>query len=209
MALKAGRVGVAPSEVDAFGHIIGGDVPINVLTTADVIDALNQRERSKPLSANQGVELNGRLGNVESKLKIPNEDERFFFAKENNKYGFRLTQNGDFHPFSSGVEESGLYLLNSTPFESVSDKVTLEQGGYEIISGELGVIIVKGITNAELSHGETIISFNASISNVSDYKILSSNNKFTFNSEGLGSIRANGTVAKDTEILIYGLYRRV
>lgn len=206
MALKANRVGVAPTEVDALGHIIGGDVPSNVLTVNDIVDSLQSMDATKVLSAKQGNTLNSKL-----RTNTPTGYHSFWFAydSETDRYGYKVDNDpNQFHPFSSGVEESGLYLLNPTPFESVSDKVTLEEGGYELISGEIGVMIVKGIVNVELSHDETIISFSANMSNVGDYKILSSNNKFSFNNASLGSIRANGTVAKDTEILIYGLYRR-
>lgn len=70
MALKAGRVGVAPSEVDPYGRILGGGGG-NYLTSADVIDNLTSSETAKPLSAKQGKVLRDALNGVVKIVHTP------------------------------------------------------------------------------------------------------------------------------------------
>lgn len=143
MSLKAGRVGVAPSQVDAFGNIIGGGGG----------DAYTKAQSdAKYVNKNQ--------------LKANNEN--FYFAYDNStgKYGYKLGVSGDFHPFSSATSKYLLPLTENyetlTPASGihfVSGGVeTVSSGGWDTTTFSLGFYLDRdassynGFTTAGLEH---------------------------------------------------------
>lgn len=62
MALKAGRVGVAPSQVDKNGNITGGG------SSVTVVDNLNSSSSTDALSAKQGKNLNEKFGGLQFRI---------------------------------------------------------------------------------------------------------------------------------------------
>jgi len=143
MSLKAGRVGVAPSQVDTFGNIIGGGGG----------DAYTKAQSdAKYVNKNQ--------------LKANNEN--FYFAYDNStgKYGYKLGASGDFHPFSSATSKYLLPLTENyetlTPASGihfVSGGVeTVSSGGWDTTTFSLGFYLDEdvssnnGFTTAGLEH---------------------------------------------------------
>ena len=80
MALKAGRVGVNPSQVDMAGNVIGGG------------DTYTKLEIDQLLGSKVGI----------GQLEANNKDFYFAYDATTQKYGYKLDNEGDFHPFEEG-----------------------------------------------------------------------------------------------------------
>lgn len=110
MALKAGRVGVHPSQVDSSGHIIGGES----------VDAYTKTEADKRFVS-------------QSHLRANNKNFFFAYDSESGKYGYKLNSDGEFIPFSEGVT-TGIHVANPvTELIILTDNVEIVSGGYEYL----------------------------------------------------------------------------
>lgn len=81
MALKAGRVGVNPSQVDMAGNVIGGSS-----------DTYTKLEIDQMMGSKVGI----------GQLEANNKDFYFAYDATTQKYGYKLDNEGDFHPFEEG-----------------------------------------------------------------------------------------------------------
>ena len=110
MSLKAGRVGVAPSEVDEAGHIIGGGTS-DAYTKAET-DAL--------------------LANKANKSYITANNKIFQFAYDSStqKYGYKAGAQGEFHPFDGAGGVIGMNLP-----DAVMTGITYDTNEFDYVSG--------------------------------------------------------------------------
>lgn len=89
MALKAGRVGVAPSEVDAYGKLKGGGGGQRI----DIVNGLNETEPGKALDAVQGKVLNDK---IEQRISLNNViGLQIRGSGASNNLGFRVFKNSE------------------------------------------------------------------------------------------------------------------
>lgn len=93
MALKAGRVGVAPSQVDSKGNVISG-------SSVTVVDNLNSTSSTDALSAKQGKVLKDGLDTKEDASKLGG----FEFRTNEGTPQYRTSSTGEWLNFSSGAE---------------------------------------------------------------------------------------------------------
>lgn len=113
MALKAGRVGVHPSQVDSTGHIIGGES----------VDAYTKTEADKRFVS-------------QSHLRANNKNFFFAYDSDTGKYGYKLNSDGEFNPFSEGVT-TGIRVANPvTELINLTDNVEIVSGGYEYVDAD-------------------------------------------------------------------------
>ena len=119
MSLRAGRVGVAPSEVDESGHIVGGGSG-DSYTKAETDTLLAAKANKSYLTANN---------------KIFN----FAYDSETGKYGYKAGAQGDFHPFDDAGGVVGMNLPEATMTGmSLSENFEYVDGGYQIADGTDG-----------------------------------------------------------------------
>lgn len=200
MALKANRVGVAPTEVDALGHIIGGDVPSDVLTVNDIVDSLQSMDATKVLSAKQGNTLNSKL-----RTSTPTGYHSFWFAydSETDRYGYKVDNDpNQFHPFSSGSSATlGINVLEpvTTDISTYGDTEILE-GGYQI-DNNIAYINMKIKISGAKTQGTSLMSLYSAIQ-PKQIRLLLPTNKVTYNEQ---EIRANGNLTDGEEITIAGV----
>ena len=135
MALKAGRVGVNPSQVDSKGNVIGGG------SSVDVVDNLNSSSSTDALSAKQGKVLNE---TKEDASKIGGLE----FRNNEGTAQYRLSSAGEWVNFNSG---SGDGLIVSEPIAPIDvlEGVTIS-GGYEVIE-DMVYIKMRITTNASIN----------------------------------------------------------
>lgn len=91
MALKAGRVGVSPTEVDKNGHITGGG------SSVTVVDNLTSTSSTDALSAKQGKVLKDLADTKEDASKIGG----FEFRDNEGTAQYRTSSTGEWLNFSS------------------------------------------------------------------------------------------------------------
>lgn len=120
MALKAGRVGVAPSQVDNNGNITGGG------SSVTVVDNLNSSSSTDALSAKQGKVLNE---TKEDASKIGGLE----FRNNEGTAQYRLSSQGEWLNFNSGSED-GLIVSEPIAPLNVLSGITIS-GGYEEVDG--------------------------------------------------------------------------
>lgn len=74
MSLKAGRVGVAPSEVDEFGQIIGEITPTNVYTKSQADDKFETKNHASATYQEKLTVVNGSAtsdtGTIQSETRV-------------------------------------------------------------------------------------------------------------------------------------------
>lgn len=117
MALKAGRVGVNPSQVDMAGNVIGGGGG----------DTYTKLEIDQMLGSKVGI----------GQLEANNKDFYFAYDETSQKYGYKLDGTGDFHPFEEGGSGGAGW---NRPAELVTTGLTptncqIVDGGYYINNG--------------------------------------------------------------------------
>ena len=127
MALKAGRVGVAPSQVDNNGNVIGGGSSITV------VDNLNSTSSTDALSAKQGKVIGDKLGGFE-------------FRTHEGEAQYRTSTSGEWENFSSGVD--GINLSAPVVEGLTSTSGTILEGGYQIVDGLVYVNILLDNTKS-------------------------------------------------------------
>ena len=122
MALKAGRVGVSPTEVDKNGHITGGG------SSVTVVDNLTSTSSTDALSAKQGKVLKDLTDTKEDASKIGG----FEFRTNEGQAQYRTSSTGEWQNFSSA---SGDGIVLSEAVAPTVGYGTLEEGGYQEIDG--------------------------------------------------------------------------
>lgn len=135
MALKAGRVGVAPSQVDMAGNIIGGSS-----------DTYTKLEIDQMLGSKVGI----------GQLEANNKDFYFAYDETSQKYGYKLDNSGDFHPFEEAADDgivlSDPIMTGITPTNSSIENVS---GGYMLIDN-IYYLHIKAKLKIAASGGHTI-----------------------------------------------------
>lgn len=142
MALKAGRVGVAPSQVDVAGNIIGGGSGSDSYTKAEA-DAkfATKTELSEKVPVSQ----------------LTANSKEFYFAYDatSEKYGYKAGATGEFHPFENAA--AGLILPDriSTGL-TFPGNLKFEEGGYQIIDDTCYFDIILKNSGGTVSSGSII-----------------------------------------------------
>lgn len=139
MALKAGRVGVNPSQVDMAGNVIGGGG-----------DTYTKLEIDQLLGSKVGI----------GQLEANNKDFYFAYDETSQKYGYKLDGTGDFHPF----EEAGGSPGWNKPADLITTGLTFyrceyKSGGYAIIDGLVyfDIIVTRTSTSQALIENAPMI----------------------------------------------------
>lgn len=211
MALKAGRVGVAPSQVDKNGNVIGG-------SSITVVDNLNSTSSTDALSAKQGKLLNeakedaSKIGGLE-------------FRNNDGTAQYRLSSSGEWVNFSSGVvlpsidDEDSNYTLvllfssRTTPTGVINAKV---YGSYSQSTGLTDLIGSCDLYNIDYNMYMCLLNLTSS-SNLKTYYLnildddsviqVGSYNKSGSGSFELGNIASNVNLsANETGIEFIGIY---
>lgn len=125
MALKAGRVGVSPTEVDKNGHITGGG------SSVTVVDNLSSTSSTDALSAKQGKVLKDLVDTKEDASKIGG----FEFRVNEGTAQYRTSSTGEWQNFSSGVDGINLSTPTTQGLVIYDNKVQILEGGYQIVDG--------------------------------------------------------------------------
>ena len=113
MAIKAGRVGVNPSQVDMAGNVISSS------------DTYTKLEINQMMASKVPV----------SQLKANSKDFYFAYDSTSEKYGYKAGSDGDFVPFSSASSGEGLVLNNLITTGITFENCSYVSGGYEVIEG--------------------------------------------------------------------------
>ena len=117
MALKAGRVGVAKSEVDEFGHITGGGTPENVYTKSQ---------------CDNKFELKSHIGG----LKFRDNDGTAQYQLPDGEWTNFNSGGGDGIGFNIPSE----LLMSATPGRA---SCTIISGGYAIVDGIIFLLVFQ------------------------------------------------------------------
>lgn len=121
MAIKAGRVGVAPSQVDMAGNITGAG------------SGYTKAEADAKFATK--TEVSGKV--PASQLQANSKDFYFAYDETSEKYGYKAGSDGDFVPFSSGGSGGNGW---NRPAELITTGLTpsnceIAEGGYYIDNG--------------------------------------------------------------------------
>lgn len=144
MALKAGRVGVAPSQVDMAGNIIGGGSGSDSYTKAEADAKFATKTETASLATKASLTANGK-------------EFTFAYDEATQQYGFKLDGTGEFIPFDEGgsaigwVEPPELIRTGLNP----QSGITIISGGYQILNSVcyVDIIIQKSGTNQQNIYG--------------------------------------------------------
>ena len=192
MALKAGRVGVNPSQVDMAGNVIGSG------------DTYTKLEIDQLLGSKVGI----------GQLEANNKDFYFAYDETSQKYGYKLDNTGDFHPFEEGGSAvpgwnrpDGLSATGLIP----DSNITILNGGYVNIDGVCYIDIVYQKEGSSVGNidGFPATDYYASAS-IPMYNCLTAQSDiddYFINCNIIGS--ANFTTAGKLQDGISGGYRRV
>lgn len=150
MSLRAGRVGVAPSEVDEQGHIIGGSGG-DSYTKAETDTLLAAKANKSTLTANS-------------------KEFNFAYDATTQKYGYKAGADGEFVPFEGAGGGQGLVLDELITTGLTFDGCSYVKGGYQIINGKLYIDItvlrtssnsyIKGFPEVVTPHAKGCIFYN-------------------------------------------------
>lgn len=181
MALKAGRVGVHPSQVDISGHIIGGES----------VDAYTKSQ------------ADAKFVN-KSQLKANNKNFNFAYDETSGKYGYKLNSDGEFIPFSSG-SAGGLGInLTDPSIDGVSKYSGTEilEGGYQTDSTtNVTYINMKIKISGDKTQGNSLLGLYTAIQ-PKQIKLLLPTDKISYYEQ---EIRANAALNDGEEITITGI----
>lgn len=199
MALKANRVGVAPTEVDSLGRIKTSSS--DTYTKSEVDTLLNNKVSNSHLKAN---------------------GKNFYFAydAETDSYGYKLNGQGDFIPFNKATDKF-LWNLSDTTGLTFGDNIDFLGGGYqEITNSDVQTITFsfKFKVKTDSTGSMKFISGFPHVygSNSRDYYITDSNgeigvgvdwNKLTIGTTGTTHY-LNGNFTTDKTYYVSGVYRR-
>ena len=142
MALKAGRVGVASSEVDEFGHVTGGGTPENVYTKTQCDNKFETKTR-----ASNTYETKENIGGLK-------------FRDNDGTAQYQLP-NGEWTNFNSGGGETlGFNIpankLITTGITVSDNRLLIESGGYCVEDGKCYVDLTIKPTSQSISSGGII-----------------------------------------------------
>lgn len=142
MSLRAGRVGVSPSEVDELGHIKNGGAGGDSYTKEE---ADNKFAKKTNLTAN-------------------NKEFQFAYDSETGSYGYKAGGADTFHPFNfkaGGVDEAGLYVTDSASTANITlYKDIIVEGGVEDVNSEF----MYGVDYRPVRFVSLKIKFNEAVS---------------------------------------------
>lgn len=191
MALKAGRVGVAPSQVDNNGNVIGGG------SSVTVVDNLNSTSSTDALSAKQGSVLKSAVDNKEDASKIGG----FEFRVNDGTAQYRTSSSGEWLNFNSGGGEG--VVLPSPSTEGV-EGATINEGGYQIDIDSGMCYVNINITN---SSNRLSISGLPHASVASPVCFVNSTGRFSYaNVSTSGAISSGPNSALEGTYSIIGVY---
>lgn len=180
MALKAGRVGVDPSQIDAGGMIIGGggdsytkaEIDTMLASKADVDSVYPKQAIDTLLASKADVDsvypkqaIDALLGAKADKSTLTANEKEFNFAYDSTtqKYGYKAGSDGQFNPFL----EAGDFYGWVTP-ANLSEDWTLEQsylsnksGGYVVHDGlvYIDVFITRSSGTSSIASGTKLAHF--------------------------------------------------
>lgn len=112
MALKAGRVGVNPSQVDMAGNVIGGGG-----------DTYTKLEIDQLLGSKVGI----------GQLEANNKDFYFAYDETSQKYGYKLDGTGDFHPFEEGGSLDDFLANFGIVLAAAGDSISEGSNTYNVV----------------------------------------------------------------------------
>lgn len=144
MALKAGRVGVAPSQVDAAGNIIGGGSGSDSYTKA---------------------ESDAKFATIAS-LTANEKEFIFSYDATSEKYGYKAGATGEFHPFEEAGGNPGWNKPANLTAEGLTySRCSYVSGGYAIVDGVLyvDIIVTRTSTNAAVIQNLPAFTFSGSL----------------------------------------------
>ncbi len=195
MALKAGRVGVNPSQVDMAGNVIGGGGG----------DTYTKLEIDQMLGSKVGI----------GQLEANNKDFYFAYDETSQKYGYKLDGTGDFHPFEEGGS-GGIGWVKPPDLTSegiTGTRCTILNGGY-YDDGEF--IYIDILVQRSSTSTASLAGFPAGTGNVyllaakdiesSDYTKYVANANFSTNSSETATGISIGGGSADGVYHIWGQY---
>lgn len=136
MAIKAGRVGVAPSQVDMAGNIVGGASESYTKAESDAKYATKTETAA-----------------FATKASLTANEKEFTFAYDatTQKYGYKLDGAGDFYPFESA--RVGFNITDpSVEGLTYDPTVTIDSGGYQLVDNICYVDIIFTTTHTSGTH---------------------------------------------------------
>lgn len=140
MAIKAGRVGVAPDQVDMSGRIVG-----------EGSDAYTKAESDAKFATK--TELSGKV--PVSQLTANSKEFYFAYDETSEKYGYKAGATGEFHPFEEGgsggigwVTPPDLIQTGLTP----TDNMTIISGGYKVVDNMCYIDLVYRKTSSSAGY---------------------------------------------------------
>ena len=138
MSLKAGRVGVAPDQVDMAGRIVG-----------EGSDAYTKAESDAKFATK--TELSEKV--PVSQLTANSKEFYFAYDETSEKYGYKAGATGEFHPFEEGgsggigwVTPPDLIQTGLTP----SNNITIISGGYKFVDNMCYIDLVYRKTTSSI-----------------------------------------------------------
>lgn len=154
MALKAGRVGVDPSQVDMAGKIVGGGSGSDSYTKAEADAKFATKTETATLATKASLTANGK-------------EFTFAYDEATQQYGFKLDGTGEFIPFDEGgsaigwVEPPELIRTGLNP----QSGITIISGGYQVLNSVcyVDIIIQKSGTNQQNIYGFPTPSLGSSV----------------------------------------------
>lgn len=159
MALAAGRVGVAPDQVDNNGHIIGGGGggSVDAYTKSETNALLAEKADQSDLTANS---------------------KNFVFAYSNGQYGYKAGSTGAFTPFNhpgwnKPGQLSNLFGFSNEYLEAVSGGWYVENGMVyiDIIYQRVatGSSQITGLPRAAHNHTALVFRLDTMPENIDDF----------------------------------------
>lgn len=198
MSLRAGRVGVAPSEVDEQGHIVGGGGGGSSYTKAETDTLLAAKANKSTLTANS-------------------KEFNFAYDATTQKYGYKAGADGEFVPFEGAGGGQGLVLDNLITTGLTFEACSYVKGGYQIVDGILYIDItvirtgsdsyIKGFPTptAPLSYGTCYRNTPENVAQLDDF--ITSGGQYDNQSVGLtaaGSLNRYNTDPSSYRFIVIG-----
>lgn len=191
MALKAGRVGVAPSQVDMAGNIIGGGSESYTKAESDAKYATKTQ-----LTANE-------------------KEFNFAYDATTQKYGYKAGATGEFHPFEEGGS-GGIGWV--TPPELITTGLifnyfTYVKGGYQVVDDivyvDLTVLVnskanLQGFPTCADSSGRFLVVKGDTAADVQDNNIGNTDGVYMF--AGSGNLNLQNVSSTNKYYHIFGAY---
>lgn len=196
MALKAGRVGVDPSQVDMSGRVIGGSS-----------DTYTKLEIDQMLGSKVGV----------GQLEANNHSFNFAFDATSQKYGYKLDGTGDFHPFEEAGGSPGWNKPANLTDENLNygTSFTKVEGGYFIDGSTVYVDITilvnsrsnfQGFPPCTSSSGRFLVVMGDTAADVKDSTVSNTDGVYMF--AGSGNLNLQNLPNTNKYYHIFGAYTK-